>query len=293
MPWKIRKGRRFYYRSVRAGDRVRSEYVGAGPGAELVATMDEMDRLAREAGAEALQAERAALDDEDREQAGRFDWIESVARQAIESAGYHRHNRGPWRRRRMTGSIATIPDPIGETPASRAEIADVLKRVQNGDTTAGARLREMIAADPGRMLEVSGGNLAGQVERAMVARMAQWNPIWAETLPPKLDALRLDLGGADPSPIERLLVERVVACWLDLHALEVRAASPGEMTIPQAEHRDKMRDRSHRRYLGALKSLAVVRKLGVVLVLANVDARTVNVDQRSADPSAGESVTIS
>jgi hypothetical protein len=35
MPWKTRKGSRYYYRSTRDGDRVRTEYVGSGPAAEL------------------------------------------------------------------------------------------------------------------------------------------------------------------------------------------------------------------------------------------------------------------
>jgi hypothetical protein len=99
MAWEQRSRQRFYYRKRRVGRRVVSEYLGAGPLAELNAWLDAQERQAR---AERRQAARAAIE-ADREaaaqleQAGRL--TESLARAALLLAGYHAH-KGQWRRPR-------------------------------------------------------------------------------------------------------------------------------------------------------------------------------------------------
>src|SRR3954452_16432005 len=98
MPWKVRNGCRYYYRSIREGGRVRTEYVGAGPRAEAAELIDRLEALGREREAEAWRADREALDAEDLDQAGRFGAVELVVRAALEAAGFRRHKRGEWRR---------------------------------------------------------------------------------------------------------------------------------------------------------------------------------------------------
>ena len=41
-----------------------------------------------------------------------------------------------------------------------------------------------------------------------------------ETVERKLAEIRVELEGANPSPLAKLLVERVVACWLQLNHLD-------------------------------------------------------------------------
>src|SRR5215216_473787 len=48
MGWEERRGRLYYYRSVREGKRVRKEYVGGGALGQLIAQLDELERLQRE-----------------------------------------------------------------------------------------------------------------------------------------------------------------------------------------------------------------------------------------------------
>src|SRR4051812_48267505 len=59
MGWEQRGDRRIYYRSERAGGRVRRVYVGSGPVAELAANLDELRRLERQARARAWRDEQA------------------------------------------------------------------------------------------------------------------------------------------------------------------------------------------------------------------------------------------
>ena len=96
MSLKTIKGKLYYYRSKREGDRVRSEYVGGGSGGLLFAVMDEKERESRFAE----QAELNQAKSEDQEIQDWFDCIERLAGAALLLSGYHRHHRGPWRRRR-------------------------------------------------------------------------------------------------------------------------------------------------------------------------------------------------
>lgn len=99
--WEERGGRRYYYRSRRVGGRVVKEYIGSGPGAELIADAEEAARRSERARREAEKAERERLEAFDQEIAGACEAIELVARAALVDAGYRQHKRGEWRLRRV------------------------------------------------------------------------------------------------------------------------------------------------------------------------------------------------
>jgi len=100
-PWERReRGGTYYTRSRREGGRVVREYVGGGVLGEIAALQDEYERRTRE--------EEAALEKEERQRLEELvapvDELcaaaEVLARAALVSAGYRRHNRGEWRKRR-------------------------------------------------------------------------------------------------------------------------------------------------------------------------------------------------
>ena len=75
------------------------------------------------------------------------------------------------------------------------------------------------------------GNLAAGAQEFAVDVVAQTNLAIKEATPRKMAALRAELEGPDPGPIERLLVERVVFCWLILWEYEaVLALQAGKLT---------------------------------------------------------------
>ena len=101
MGWETRaRGGRYYTRSRRVEGRVVREYVGAGRTAELAAQKDAQARAERRAQAEAWHAERADLDRTEQELQELCDISDALARAALMLAGYHRHKRGEWRRKR-------------------------------------------------------------------------------------------------------------------------------------------------------------------------------------------------
>ena len=97
MGWEARGNGRYYYRKVREGGRVRSEYGGAGVVAEAMA---EIDDIGRETAAQERAAWAATVQAERRRGAALAE-AEAVAR-ALTTAvliaeGYHTHRR-QWRR---------------------------------------------------------------------------------------------------------------------------------------------------------------------------------------------------
>ena len=100
MGWERRGNRQYYYTARRVSGRVVKQYLGAGPVAELVAAHDAQERAERLATAQGRRGERARLTDLEQTVQAPHDAIESLLRTHLVLAGYHRHARGEWRRRR-------------------------------------------------------------------------------------------------------------------------------------------------------------------------------------------------
>ena len=99
MAWEMRGNRSYYYRKVRFGGRVRSEYIGVGMLAEAHAALDEIGRESAAAGRVAWAATVQA----ERRRAAFVAEAEEVARAlttaVLIATGYHTHRR-QWRRER-------------------------------------------------------------------------------------------------------------------------------------------------------------------------------------------------
>lgn len=103
MAWEARGSRgnrRYYYTARRVGARVVKRYHGHGVLAELAQRLDAEARARRSAESadfavmqERLAHPRALMDDLDHH-------VSRLVEATFLAAGYHRHNYGPWRRRR-------------------------------------------------------------------------------------------------------------------------------------------------------------------------------------------------
>ncbi len=101
MAWETRqRGGHYYTRSVREGGRVRREYIGTCETAALIAAHDVRDREARMIARAAERAERERIGRADAARAELDALVDSLARLTLVAAGYHRHHRGEWRKRR-------------------------------------------------------------------------------------------------------------------------------------------------------------------------------------------------
>ncbi len=100
MGWERRRTGTYYYRAKKLDGRVVKEYVGAGPLAELEANHDAERQSVRAAAAESRRAECACLATVDATVDASYEAVDTLLRASLVLAGYHRHQRGEWRRRR-------------------------------------------------------------------------------------------------------------------------------------------------------------------------------------------------
>lgn len=114
------------------------------------------------------------------------------------------------------------------------------------------------------------GNLAAHVERTLVDKVSGKDLAVREGLLGKLDSLRVELAGPAPAPLERLVAERIVTCWLHLHHLERIYASKDSMSLELGIYFQRSIDRAQKRYLAAIKALAVVRRLALPALQVNI-----------------------
>src|SRR5689334_5000961 len=94
------RGGPYYTRSRRVGGRVVREYVGGGLIGELAAELDAEERRERRREAEARRADEAAWAELDGMTAELGELVDGLAAAALLLAGFHRHDRGEWRRKR-------------------------------------------------------------------------------------------------------------------------------------------------------------------------------------------------
>lgn len=99
MAWERRGDRTYYYRSRTIGGRVVKEYIGGGLTGTLAEREDAMRRRNRDAERAALEADRdactaAALAHDELSRVA-----DALTTAALIAAGYHRHDRGQWRKR--------------------------------------------------------------------------------------------------------------------------------------------------------------------------------------------------
>ena len=90
----------YYSRSRRENGRVKREYLGKGEVGAIAAHLDLLDREARAAERETDRARRAEMEALDRPIEALDELADLLTEAALVAAGYHRHKRGEWRKRR-------------------------------------------------------------------------------------------------------------------------------------------------------------------------------------------------
>jgi hypothetical protein len=171
--------------------------------------------------------------------------------------------------------MANVTKPAAATvPADPKELHKLLNRAQNGDEKTLPALIEILK-NP-HMTEMF-GNLAAQAQDRLVGKYAGQNLGIKEGLRNKLESLRAEIAGPSPSTLERLLAERIAACWLHLYYLENIYAGKDNMALELGTYYQKSIDRAHKRYLSAIKTLATVRKLALPVLQVNIAKKQVNV----------------
>jgi len=133
-------------------------------------------------------------------------------------------------------------------------------RAKQGDKDVVPELRAALEEMP--ELARRFGHPAEKVEQVTIEKYVGENLLAKEAISRTLQLMREELAGVNPTPLERLLAERVVATWLQLQFFEhLYFQSLMNLTNSQDEYHQKRIDRVHKRHLSAIRTLAQVRKL--------------------------------
>jgi hypothetical protein len=161
----------------------------------------------------------------------------------------------------------------------RKQVRELIKCAEKGDESILPAIRELLDLDPSLVEGV--GNLALQVQASWIKAYTGGNLVLVEAAERKMREMRDELAGPSPSPLERLLVERILACWVQMNYLDAiyaqRMASGEAVAWEAHEGHQRRQDRAHGRFLSAVKTLALVRRLGLPALQVNIGDKQVNV----------------
>jgi hypothetical protein len=193
----------------------------------------------------------------------------SADRKSLEAARPVGHPRPP--------DLAAMSErEIEERRATVAKLRDLAARAQDGDEKAVLEIRKVLDGSPDlAWLFIKGP--AKLAESALIDETTKDGDLASkEFLRHQLESMRVEVSGENPSPLERLLAERVVATWLEVQLFEaLYAVGMKSGTLIQDDHRQKRLDRAHRRHLSAIRTLAQIRKLGPAVQI-NIAEKQIN-----------------
>jgi hypothetical protein len=321
MAWEVRGNHSYYYRSRREGGRVVKEYLGAGEAARAIAALERMDRERAGEEARRWRQERARQDAVDALLLAFCACVSDAVTAALERAGYYRHDRGPWRKRRRgrgpggtperseEGSAVTLRDEVKQekairaagVPAEHGERVGIVQAYVTGTEKQKEKLRSQAVAIVRAHPEEFGlgyGSAVSPIMDLISDGDAVVREILAGEVKAKRAELRAECRGGTPSALEGLLIERVLACWLHLSYYErahcrAMADRTRGLSIVQAEFQQKRIESAQRRYLSAVKALAQVRRLQLPAVQVALPGATqigqVNVGEKQINVAGGQS----
>jgi hypothetical protein len=182
----------------------------------------------------------------------------------------------------MSEMVQSTPAP-GEvskpkTPAPGKETDELFKRAAKGDKSCLPMVQALLAdGDYGASLRESAGSSVQWLRDSLIEKAAGKHVMVREAITQKLDGMRVELEGPNPTPIERLLAERASICWFILNRYEDAYVRADGWNISQADLQHRKIDKAHARFLSALLTLARVRKLAVPTLQLNIAKNQINV----------------
>jgi hypothetical protein len=155
-----------------------------------------------------------------------------------------------------------------ETKTRLGELRELSERAEAGDKEARRELRRCLRSSSPEVIGQASdfGRRAGKV---LARTAAAGDPLTEEALYAKLDLMRLEIAGDNPTPLEALLTERIVSLWMLTALLEVLIGAQYRPAVEEWKgsspsyiiQQSRILESASRRYLAAIRELARVRKL--------------------------------
>jgi hypothetical protein len=144
---------------------------------------------------------------------------------------------------------------------TQGRIDELVRRAQQGDRSVLPQIRAFLDADPD--VWKKHGDLAQHARAAWLRIVADKDLILHECVERKLGEMRAELAGPSPSPLAELLVERILACWVQVMHADFAAGQVRDQQTTPAVRQEllKRQESAQKRYLASIKQLGAVRKL--------------------------------
>ncbi len=181
------------------------------------------------------------------------------------------------------------PVPVADMPAAidaggdkRRELTTwyygLVERAERGDRDALQQVQEAQAAVPRLAPQVN--ILQSNAERSVLDSMVPDKQLYSrKMIEVQLADMRRELAGDHPSPLESLLVNRIVLCWLDSMAADTLLSQrmAAGCSLELGEFYQRRAERAQRQYLRAVQTYATVRLLLTPVAQLNVADKQINV----------------
>ncbi len=148
-----------------------------------------------------------------------------------------------------------------------AELKTLSEEAESGDKGARQALRKAVCESP-REVVVEASDLARRGQWALIKTAASGEPLKEEALLASLELMRSEIAGPHPTPLEILLVEKIVSVWVLTESLEL--LNTAQLTaVPKSQRVDHKflkfylgwHQQAYRQLLNTMKTLAQVRRL--------------------------------
>ncbi len=99
------------------------------------------------------------------------------------------------------------------------ELRDLSEKAENGERGARQELREKLHESSADIV-VRASDIGRKAQRLLIETASGGDPLTEDALSGRLDMMQAEIAGENPTPLEVLLTERVVACWLLVELFE-------------------------------------------------------------------------
>jgi len=153
-----------------------------------------------------------------------------------------------------------------ETREHMAELQGLSEKAEAGDPEARKELRRLVRTSSPEIIGRA-SDIARRAEWMLIKTISADEPLMEEAVEARMQHMRAEIAGENPTPLEVLLTERIVACWMlvelfdMLMAAQLNKDNERRTSISYTLKMLKWQESANRRYFAAIRELARVRKL--------------------------------
>ena len=159
---------------------------------------------------------------------------------------------------KASSEVADKPTPAPVSVSPTQTFADLVRKASAGDLASLTELRRTLDGRPDIWQRV--GDVSLLAERSWIDLACAGNSLLEESIRRQLVAMKSEIAGSNPSPVERVIIDLIGVTWLAAFHGESAASQPSDIA-QQATIRLRRAESAQRRFLRAIKMLTTLRAL--------------------------------